>query len=389
LIMNQPFRFSGKFIFSSLFGLFILFFLPSQAQYIPDGVSFQAVARDNAGVILSNATVEVRISVLNGGPTGTVLGTYTYQKNTDAFGQFVVALGNETPLQSSGFALASIDWLASSRWIKVEFRPGTSGNYVEVSNAQASASFYAFASRYAVELKTAGTNGQYLTHNGTNWVAGNISNNTQVPSIKRFTSGSSTYTPAAGIKYLRIRMAGGGGAGGSFSGGIAGLPGSSTVFSGGGIMLTAPGGLGGQAGASGNLTGGQGGSSPTAVGSNATIVVAQKGGGGKASSHRNPFTGMQVAGGSGGETPFFGGGAAAGGATALAGEPNSGGGGAGRGGNETYPGSGGGSGAYLEVFVNNPSGTYSYTVGGGGSGSGSASGGGNGGSGIIIIEEYY
>ncbi len=383
--MNQPHQLSAKCILPLLFCFFLfLCHLPAQGQYIPDGVNFQAVARDNAGVILSNATVEVRISVLNGGATGSVLGSYTYQKNTDAFGQFVVAIGHETPIQSSGSALSMIDWLAASRWIKVEFRPGTSGNYVEVSNAQASASFYAFASRYALELKTAGASGQYLRHNGTNWEAGSITSNTQVPSIQRFTSGSSTYTPSPGAKYIRIRMAGGGGSGGANAGGFAGLPGSSSVFSGGGIMLTAPGGLGGLAGSSGNLSGGAGGATPTAVGPNASIVVAQKGGAGGASSHRNPVSGMQVAGGMGGATPFFGGGAAS---SALAGEPNTGGGGAGRGGFETYPGSGGGSGAYLEVLVNNPSGTYSYTVGAGGTAI--PGGGGNGGSGIIIIEEYY
>jgi hypothetical protein len=55
-------------------------------------------------------------------------------------------------------------------------------------------------------------------------------------------------------------------------------------------------------------------------------------------------------------------------------------------------GAGGGSGEYVELIINAPSATYTYTIGAGGAGGATGIAGavgGNGGSGIIIVDEYY
>lgn len=199
-----------------------------------------------------------------------------------------------------------------------------------------------------------------------------------VPTTQVFTSGSGTYSPTSGnVKWIEVRMCGGG-AGGWGSGGAGasiGGSGGATTFGG----LTANGGnpgasqtAGGSGGtASGgfiNKPGGQGGSS-------STITTPNPGGQGGASEH-----GGQGAGGPAGAGP---------GATA---QTNSCSGGGGGGANTTADsGAGGGSGAYLDAIINAP-GSIAYAVGGGGSagsaGTGGASGGG-GGSGIIEVIEHY
>ena len=68
-------------------------------------------------------------------------------------------------------------------------------------------------------------------------------------------------------------------------------------------------------------------------------------------------------------------------------------GGGGGGGHSTgaYQGSGGGAGEYVELVINSPSATYTYTVGtsGAAAAAGAQFAGGAGGTGIIIVDEYY
>jgi len=50
----------------------------------------------------------------------------------------------------------------------------------------------------------------------------------------------------------------------------------------------------------------------------------------------------------------------------------------------------GGEGEYIEIIINSPAATYTYTVGAGGAGgSGGTYAGAAGGSGYIIVDEYY
>ena len=68
--------------------------------------------------------------------------------------------------------------------------------------------------------------------------------------------------------------------------------------------------------------------------------------------------------------------------------PNTGAGGAGQNnnGNGLSAGAGGGAGEYVEFVVNNPAGSYIYTVGLGGT---APAGAGNGATGVICVEEWY
>lgn len=213
------------------------------------------------------------------------------------------------------------------------------------------------------------------------------------PTTQKLTSGSAaTYTTPNGVKYLRVRLVGGGGGGGggavaAASG--AGGTGGSTTFAGGGLTLTGVGGAGG----AGNDVGGAGGTGTISAGSG-LIFPGQGGGCAGFVTAVNTFQGANGPGGS----SMLGGGAAGqgtGNAAGTAGVANSGGGGSGAGApnaNNGRGGSAGGGGGGVDFVINNPSATYTYTIGAGGTAgtagtSGSA--GGAGGTGLIIVEEYY
>lgn len=208
-----------------------------------------------------------------------------------------------------------------------------------------------------------------------------------LPTVQRFTSGSGTYTTPANVRYIKVKMVGGGGGGqGSINAGwaAAGGNGASSTF---GAILTAPGGTGG------NINIANGGAAPT-VSSPAVALVSLAGMPGFAGQSKPINTDISSG---GGGISFFGGAGASmvGGAAGHSAITNSGSGGGGGGmaiANAGSMGQGGGSGSYIEVIINNPAATYAYTVGAGGAaGAAGASGnaGGAGGSGIIIIEEYY
>lgn len=201
-----------------------------------------------------------------------------------------------------------------------------------------------------------------------------------LPTRQVLTSGSSaTYTTPSNVRQLRIRMVGGGGGGAGSSNDFSagnGAGGSDTLFNG----VHAGGGSGGSEFGSG----GPGGTSSTG-----TASFRVKGSyGGYAHPPLSAINSNEAG---------FGAASALGGGTMdmVAASANTG---AGGGGHDLgaysvgSPGGGGGSGEYLELIINSPSASYTYTVGAGGSGGSTGTGGGAGyagGSGLIIVDELY
>lgn len=208
-----------------------------------------------------------------------------------------------------------------------------------------------------------------------------------LPTQQAFTSGSGTYTTPAGVKWIKVRLVGGGG-GGAGSGTSAGTSaggGGDTTF---GTSLLA--GYGGIYGDINSSLGGAGGS--FSLGAASGFGIAGEAGNGPGAC----ISTSGMGGGRGGSSGFGGAGAGSGGSnrnTAGSASANSGGGGGGAGGGSTvFAGAGGGAGGYVEALIGSPSATYSYAVGAAGAaGAAGPSGfaGGAGAAGFIIIEEHY
>lgn len=236
-----------------------------------------------------------------------------------------------------------------------------------------------------------------LILDGTAGVTGPAGNTTTLAVHTRqvFLSGTAaTYTTPANCKQLvvRAKAGGGGGAGAAdSSNGTSGGTGGTTSFN----SITAIGGSPGLAATMGSAsavsgTGGTGGSGT------ASVRIAGASGGMPDyiyASATNFFMYGGIGGGQGGGKQAAGGG--------QAGIANSGGGGAGGRANNSVAfasgsalqvGPGGGEGEYIEIIINSPAATYTYTVGAAGTAGGAGTGGtagGAGGSGYIIVDEYY
>lgn len=208
----------------------------------------------------------------------------------------------------------------------------------------------------------------------------NVASTTSVGTRQIFLSGSGTYNTPAGANQIRIRMVGGGGGGSNGNSDSAGPGGDNapgTTFN----SITAAGGRGGAPYGTGARGGGG------------------TGGAGSASARSPGFPGQgacinaNCVGGAGGGSLMGGGAFATTPIETTVGQnayANSGGGGSG-GFQGTVFGGGGGGGEYVEIIINSPSASYSYSVSTGANGGAynSYTAGGTGGSGKIIVDEFY
>lgn len=209
-----------------------------------------------------------------------------------------------------------------------------------------------------------------------------------VPTVQKFTSGSGTYTTPAGVTWIKVTMAGGGGqgAGGGTGSPTAGSNGTASTF--GTSLLTANGGTGGLLSSTGSAAGGG------SVTVNSPAIDLDSVAGGQGQGKTSTAIAFE-AGGMGGSSALGGAGAGSANAGGNAGAANSGGGGAGGGVGAAgaNPGGGAGAGGTIRAIIPGPSATYGYVVGPGGSAAGAAGtngfAGGAGGSGGIVIEEHY
>ena len=97
------------------------------AQSVPQGINYQAVARDANGDVLMNQALTIQFSVISDITTGIISWQETHQDTTNAYGLFTAIIGQGTstgaPATSATFDV--IDWGASNHLLKVEIDYGS------------------------------------------------------------------------------------------------------------------------------------------------------------------------------------------------------------------------------------------------------------------------
>jgi uncharacterized protein (TIGR02145 family) len=127
---------------------------------VPEGIPYQAVARDAAGIPLSNHIVNVRFSILDSAATGSSVYTETHTTNTNNLGSFTVNLGKGTPVLNS---FTSINWGLNSKFLKVEIDTSSGSNYIEVGTQQMMSvpyALYAFNASFSANGVPVGKHGE-------------------------------------------------------------------------------------------------------------------------------------------------------------------------------------------------------------------------------------
>ena len=101
----------------------------------PSRMSYQAVIRSNTGSLVTNSSVGVRISVLQGSASGNVVYSETYSPNpqSNANGLVTLEIGGGSPVTGT---FQGINWVNGPFYIKVETDPLGGSNYTVVGTSQ-------------------------------------------------------------------------------------------------------------------------------------------------------------------------------------------------------------------------------------------------------------
>lgn len=116
----------------------------------PQGINYQAVAVNASGVAVVNQLVNVRLSILDISPTGTVVYQETQNPMTDNTGLFSIVIGNGAVVSG---VFNTIKWETGAKWLKTEIDITGGTSFILAGNAQFMSVPYAF---YATKAKYAG-----------------------------------------------------------------------------------------------------------------------------------------------------------------------------------------------------------------------------------------
>lgn len=116
----------------------------------PQGFNYQAVVRNAAGTTITNQQVTLRLSLLQGGPTGLTNYVETQIINTNDYGLVSLVIGQGTVVTGT---FSAINWSNSPYFLKVEIEPVIGTGFIEMSTTQL------LSVPYALYAETAGTPG--------------------------------------------------------------------------------------------------------------------------------------------------------------------------------------------------------------------------------------
>jgi hypothetical protein len=93
----------------------------SFSQTVPQGINYQAVARDASGAVLMNQALTIQFSVISDLATSAVSWQETHSVNTNDYGLFTAIIGGGTTTTiGSSATFDVIDWGSTTHFLKVE-----------------------------------------------------------------------------------------------------------------------------------------------------------------------------------------------------------------------------------------------------------------------------
>jgi hypothetical protein len=131
----------------------------------PQKMSYQFVVRNASGALVTNHAVGMKISILQGSATGTVVFSETYSPNpqTNANGLVSIEIGGGIPITGT---FSSINWAGGSYYLKTETDPTGGTNYTVVGTSQL------LSVPYALHAKSAETAADAVKITGDQSIAG-------------------------------------------------------------------------------------------------------------------------------------------------------------------------------------------------------------------------
>jgi hypothetical protein len=151
----------------------------SLAQYIPQEINYQAVARDASGNARGNESFNASVTIFSGPTAGTVAYTEDHNGFTNEFGLFYFKIGLGA---NPSTAFSNVNWGIGEHWIQVTFNGDNLGTHklVSVPYAMISASTNGLIGA-PIDLTNAPVNGDVLVFNAGQWqVQSGLSGNNSI-----------------------------------------------------------------------------------------------------------------------------------------------------------------------------------------------------------------
>ena len=126
---------------------------------VPQAINYQAVARDAAGNLIANQNISFRMSILQGGPAGTVVYSESHLETSNQFGVVTLEIGWGTVITG---VFADISWGTNTYYLKTEMDPTGGTNYQEMGTSEFLSVPYSF---YADKSGTANVALNVTPHN--------------------------------------------------------------------------------------------------------------------------------------------------------------------------------------------------------------------------------
>ena len=115
----------------------------------PQKMSYQCVVRNSSGALVTNHSAGIRITVLQGSTSGTVVYQETFNSLTNANGLASIEIGSGTPVSGS---ISSINWMAGPYYLRTETDPAGGTSYTISGASQLLSVPYALFSNTAGDL---------------------------------------------------------------------------------------------------------------------------------------------------------------------------------------------------------------------------------------------
>jgi len=122
----------------------------SHAQAPPEGINYQAVARNTSGNALANTNLDIHFIIRNG---STSVYEETHNVTSNMYGLFTAVIGQGTQISTGAFS--AIDWTTGTKSLEVLVNNGS--GYVSMGTTQM------MSVPYALYAKTAGNSGTGVT----------------------------------------------------------------------------------------------------------------------------------------------------------------------------------------------------------------------------------
>jgi uncharacterized repeat protein (TIGR02543 family) len=134
----------------------------------PQGISHQAVIRDAANQPVTESTIGIQVSILQGSAEGTVVYSETHLPTSNSNGLISFVIGQGTVVNG---VFAEINWPSGPYFIKSEADPAGGANYTITGISQVWNIPYALFSQKSETLKDGNVPGEILYWSGLEWIA--------------------------------------------------------------------------------------------------------------------------------------------------------------------------------------------------------------------------